>query len=71
MLARYKTGRDSSGHSVHVNNYKDLGRPELVYRVFPTRDKRPGQTGQVPGDSELDCAVPTTRPMSRTETAAE
>ena len=73
MLASYKKGRDSSGHSVHPNKYNVLERPELVYRVFQTRDKHRRQTaladsverGPAPGPSALDCAVAAKRPISR------
>ena len=71
MLASHKNTRDNSGHSGQPNKYRGSKRPELVSRVFPTRDQKRAPTGQVPRDSALDCALPTTRPMSRTEKAAE
>lgn len=77
MLASSKNGRDNSGHSGHPNKYRGFERPELVSRVFPTRDRKWGQTGGAaavrrlrPGPSALDCVVPTTRPMSWPERTA-
>jgi hypothetical protein len=71
MLASHKKARDNSGHPVHPNHCKGLERPDLVFRVFRTRYRTWGQSAAT--DSvirrrapALDCAVPSTRLMSRT-----
>ncbi len=64
MLARLKKSRDNSGHSVHANKINALDRPELVSRVFRTRDKKCLQTSHGVRDSALDCGAPAKRPMS-------
>jgi hypothetical protein len=74
MLATYKKGRDNSGHSGHPNKYRVSSVPSRMSRVLRTRDRKWQQPGpedsivlyRVPGDFALDCAVATTRPMSRT-----
>lgn len=65
MLAWHKSSRDNSGQSGHANKINALDCPELLSRVFRTRDKKWGQTGQGVRDSALDCGAPTKRPMSR------
>ena len=65
MPASSKKGRDNSGHSGHANKYRGSKRPESVSRVFPTRDQKWGANRLLAGDPALDCAVKTTRPMSR------
>jgi hypothetical protein len=64
MRASHKNTRDNSGHSVHPYKFSELERPELLYRVFPTRDRKSSLDGGLARDPALDCAVPTKRPMS-------
>jgi hypothetical protein len=77
MLTSPRNGRDNSGHSGHPYKYRGFGRPESASRVFRLgTDVWDSETpdsikqSRVRGASGLDCAVATTRPMSRTETAA-
>jgi len=65
MPASHKNTRDNSGHSVHPYKFSELERPELVYRVSPTRYRKLDRIDPVCEDSALDCAVATKGPMSR------
>ena len=78
MLASYKKGRDSSGHSVQATNYRVSSVPSRCPEFPELGTEKSGTVtadsttrDRVPGHSPLDCALATTRPMSRTETAVE
>lgn len=64
MLTTYKKRRDKSGQSGHTNEYRSFECPELMSRLFPSRDKNSGPKGYVLRDSALDCAAVLKRPMS-------
>jgi hypothetical protein len=64
VLTNHRNTRDNSGHSVHPYKFSELERPELVYRVFPTRYRKSRLDGGLARDCALDCAVLTKRPMS-------
>ena len=67
MLTSYKKGRDDSGQSGQAYKYRVPSVPSRS----PEFSRLGTLSGRLPCHSALDCAVVTTRPMSRTETAVE